>query len=95
MEDGLCEKVAVFVLQTDFYGALGAMLNESGDATEEHGAAGDGFAVMLPIKEPDVEVPPVVNQRDEIGHDPAGSQALGGEAIPAPLVFEFIVNLKT
>lgn len=41
------------------------------------------------VVEAQVEIPPVVNQRDEIGHQSAGGEAARGVAVPAPLVLEF------
>ena len=70
--DGLHDGVAVFVLQAHFDGALAAVRGESPDAVEQRGPAGDGFAMMLAVVKPRVEVPPVVEQRD------------GSPALPTP-----------
>ena len=48
---------------------------------------------MFPIVEPDVEVPPVVDERHQVGHEVAGRELLGGEAAPTPLVFELVVDV--
>ena len=49
--------------------------------------------MVLGVIEPQVEVPPVVKKRDEVGHEPARGQFARGVAAPAPLVFEFIVTV--
>ena len=36
------------------------------------------------------QVPPVVNERDEAGHELAARQIAGGEACPAPLILQFV-----
>jgi hypothetical protein len=37
------------------------------------GATGDGFAVMIAVVKAGVEVPPVVDQRNQVGHEAAGA----------------------
>ena len=64
--------VSFFMQDADFDGALATALHLPADPGHEHGAAADGFAVVLFIVKPHVEVPPVVKQRDEVGHEPAG-----------------------
>ena len=54
---------------------------------------GDRLPMMLSVVKTYVEVPPVVDQRDQIGHQSAGSQLLRREAVPTPLVFELIVDV--
>ena len=53
----------------------------------------NGFPVMLPVIKAQVEVPPVIEEGDKIGHEPAGSQFAGGIAAPAPLIFEFVKTI--
>ena len=88
--DSLREEVAIFVLEAHFDGALAAVCGQPRDAVEQRGPAGDGFAVMVAVIEPRVEVPPVVEERDEVGHEPAGGQLVRRIAAPAPLVLEFV-----
>src|SRR5580693_2023597 len=61
--------------------------------TQQGRPAGDRLPMMVSIVKTDVEVPPVVDQRDQIGHQAAGSQLLRREAVPTPLVFELIVDV--
>src|SRR5690606_39922039 len=42
----------------------------------------------LPISQ--VEAPPVVNEGDDVCHEPTGGEAARGIAAPAPLVLEFV-----
>jgi hypothetical protein len=44
--DGVRDKVAFFVQNTDFDGALAAALDLPTDSGHEHGTGADGFAVM-------------------------------------------------
>ena len=53
----------------------------------------NGFAVVFAIIKPQVEVPPVIEEGDEAGHHPAGSQFARGVTAPAPLVFEFVETI--
>ena len=55
--------------------AFWKFLSNLRDAGHQHGPASDGFAVMLSVVEPQVEAPPVVDQGDQVGHDPAGAPA--------------------
>ena len=93
VRDGLHERLPVFVLQTDFHRALAAMAGQPRDAAQQRRPAGDGLAVMGAIVQPRIEVPPVVDQRHQVGHEAAGLELLGGVAVPAPLVFEFVVDI--
>ena len=77
--DSLRDEVAFFVLETDFDGALAAVGGEPPDPVEQGGTAGDGFAVVLSVEEPRVEVPPVVEERD-------GSPALPSPSCPLRLL---------
>src|SRR5690606_5454019 len=77
----------------DFDGALTTMSNESGDSSEQCWAAGDCLSMMFPVIEAHVEVPPVVDERNEVRHQIAGRQFLRGKAIPTPLVFKLIVDI--
>jgi hypothetical protein len=45
------------------------------------------------IVEPCVEVPPVIEQGDEVGYKSARGEGFGSVAIPAPLVLEFVVDV--
>jgi len=45
---------------------------------------------MLRVVKAQVEAPPVVNQRDEVGHQPTTGQTARGVAAPTPLVLEFV-----
>src|SRR5215203_4675808 len=91
--DGCDELLTIFVLQTDSDRALTAMPDQPGDSSEQSGPAGDCLTMMLGIVETHVEVPPVVDERDQIGHQPTGAELSRGEAIPTPLVLEFIVDV--
>lgn len=52
---------------------------------------GNGFAVMPVIVKPHIQVPPVVEQGDEVRHDAARREFVRRVATPAPLIFEFVV----
>ena len=91
--DGGGELPAFFVLDADFDGALAAAAREPRDAVEQRGPARDGFAVVRAVVEPRVEVPPVVNPRDQAGHEPAGGELRRGVTAPAPLVLEFVADV--
>ena len=86
VSNGVHEGRSVFVLQTDFDRPLAAMADQSRDAAQQRWPAGDGLAVVGAIVQPRIEVPPVVNQRHQVGHEAARLELLGGEAVPAPLV---------
>jgi hypothetical protein len=43
--------------------------------------------VMGAVVEPGVEMPPVVEQGDEVGHEPAGAEGPGGVAAKSPIGF--------
>ena len=59
----------------------------------ERGAAGDGLPVVGFIKEAHVEVPPVVEQRNEVGHDAARGEFARDITVLSPLVLEFIIEV--
>ena len=42
-----------------------------------------GLAMVLAVVEPRIEVPPIVDECDEAGHEPAGGEFLGGVAGPS------------
>src|ERR1035437_8071193 len=84
------DQVAFFMHDTDLDGAPATALDLSPDSGHEHGAAADGFTVVFFVVEAQIEVPPVVKQGDEVGHDPAWRELAGSKAVPAPLVFEFV-----
>ena len=90
LRDSLCDQVAFFVQHAHFHGTLATALDLPTDSGHEHRAAADGLAVVLFVVKPNIQTPPVVNESDEIGHEPAGGEVARGEAAPAPLVFEFV-----
>lgn len=51
--------------------------------------SGPPRALIALVEKAQIEVPPVVNEGDEIGHEAAGRKLAGGEAVPSPLVLEF------
>ena len=67
---------------TDFYGLLSAALHLPPDFGHKHGPSADGLAVVILDVEAQVEVPPVVEERDQVGHELAGCQAPRGVAAP-------------
>ncbi len=69
--DSLGDEVAFFVKNADFDGALAAALDLSTYSRHEHRANVDGLSVVLFIVKSPVEVPPVVDEGDEVGHQPA------------------------
>ena len=69
------------------------MFGKAGDSVEQGGAAGYRFAVVVSVEHSRVEVPPVVDDGDEVGHQAAGGEFLGDVAGPAPLVFEFVIDV--
>src|SRR6201988_3628498 len=81
------------MLEADFDGALAAMTRHTGHSTQQPGPASDRFAVMLRIVKPHIQVPPVVDQRHQVGHQSARREFSSRKAIPSPLVFELIINV--
>src|SRR4051794_38928615 len=69
------------------------MPDQPGDSSEQSGATRDRFTMVLGIVEPHVEVPPVVDECDQVGHQPTGGKLSRGKAIPTPLVLEFVVDV--
>jgi hypothetical protein len=65
-------------------------LDLSPDSGHEHGATADGFTVVFFVVEAQIEVPPIVKQSHEVGHESAWRELAGSKAVPAPLVFEFV-----
>ena len=90
LRNSMGDEIPLFVQHADFYGAPATALDLPPDAGHEHGATADGFAVMPFVIEAQIEVPPVVKQGDEVGHESAGREFARGEAAPTPLVFEFV-----
>lgn len=88
--DGLRDKVASFVQDADFDGPPAAALHLPTHSGHQHGTCADGFTVVLFVVEAKIEVPPIVKQGDEIGHEPTGAELARGEPVPSPLVFEFV-----
>ena len=46
--------------------------------------------VLVRMREPQKQRPPVVHQRHHAGHESAAREILSGEAAPAPLIFQLI-----
>ncbi len=55
----------------------------------------DRFPVMFFIVEALVEIPRVVDERDQIYHEPTGCELVRGVAIPAPLILQFLEHILT
>src|SRR5687768_1243262 len=68
VRDGTHEGLPVFVLQTDFDRALAAMAGQPRDAAQQRRSAGDRLAMMVAIMQPRIEMPPVADQRHQVGH---------------------------
>jgi len=79
--------------EADFDGVLAVMTRHTGRATQQRGPARDRFAVMLRMVEPHIQMPAVVDQRHQVGHQPARREFSSRKAIPSPLVFELIINV--
>ena len=75
--DGSDDNISFFMQDAHFHTALSGMLHLPHHAGEQRGAARYRFAVVLLIKEAHIEAPPVGDQGDEVGHDPAGEQFFG------------------
>ena len=69
--DSLGNNVAFFMKNADFNGALAAALDLSTYSRHEHRPTADGFSVVLFIVKSHVEVPPVVDEGDKVGHQSA------------------------
>ena len=93
MGDSFCERCTVFVLQADSDFALVLMNEQPSHSAQEGQPTGDRLPMVLSVLKTDLKVPPVVDQRDQIGHQSAGSQLLRREAVPTQLVFELIVDV--
>ena len=91
--DSLNQQGALFMLQTHFHRSLSPMFGHSSHATQKRRPAGDRFPVVVGVLKPRVEMPPVANQGDHVGHQLAWADRLRGEAVPLPLIFEFVVDL--
>ena len=65
-------KVAFFMENADFDRPLAAALDLTTDSCHQHGPRADGFAVVSFILKTQIEIPPVVKQSDEVGHQAAG-----------------------
>ena len=65
------DAVAFFVKNADFDGALAAALDLSTYSRHEHRPTADGFSVVLFIVKSPVEIPPTVEEDDEVGPEPA------------------------
>jgi len=87
------DKVPFVVHDTHPDGAPTAALELSPDSGHEHGSAADGFAVVLFVVKAQIEIPPVVKERDEVSHQSARRKFARGKAIPSPLVLEFVKDV--
>lgn len=76
--------------QAYFDAALAAALGLAADAGHQQGTGADGLTVVFFVVEAQVERPPVVKQHDEVDHQSAAGESLAAEAVPTPLVFEFV-----
>ena len=56
------------------------------DSGKQEGPAGDGLQMPVRLGEPHEQVPAVVDERDEAGHELTAGEIAGGEACPTPLV---------
>src|SRR5262245_40577454 len=70
-------------------GAAG-VLGFAGNRLQQQRPAGDDFAMLIGIGQPDKQAPPVVDQRHAGGQQAATFQILGREAAPAPMVLQLI-----
>ena len=59
--DSFNKHVAVFVLKTDFDGALTGMTQHPGNSMEQGRAACDGFAMIFFVVKTRIQTPPIVN----------------------------------
>ena len=79
-----------FVMQNaDFHGTLTTTVDLPPDSVHEHRAAADDCAAISFVVEGQIERPPVVKQRDEVGEESAGGRFARGTAAPAPLILKF------
>ena len=69
------------------------MTGDPGGGLEQEGPAGDGFSVLMGIGQAHEETPPVVGQGGESRHEAAALEVAGGEATPAPVIFQFIKGI--
>jgi len=61
-----------------------------GDAMQQERSTGDRLEMFVWLGQPHEQRPPVVDEGDHPCHEPAARQILGGEAAPAPLVFQLV-----
>src|SRR5215510_12796343 len=64
-----------------------------GNAGQEQRPAGDRLEMPSGLGEPHKEIPPIVDQGDETGRQPATGQILRREPAPPPLVLQFIEGI--
>ena len=81
--DGMSNEIAVFMQHAHPNGAASCAAQLPGHSLHEHGTAADGLAVVAFVVKAQIEIPPVVNQGDEVGHEAAGRELAGGEAVPS------------
>jgi len=62
--DGVRDEASFFVKDADFHGLLSAALHLPPDSGHEHGPSADGLAVVILVLEAQVEVPPVIEERE-------------------------------
>src|SRR5262245_6462560 len=71
-------------------GRLAGVTKALGNAGQEQRSAGDRLEMPSGLREPDEQVPPVVNEGDQAGGKPTTSEVLCGEPAPTPLVLQLI-----
>src|SRR6516225_7500579 len=74
---------------------LPGMLGLSGDRLHQQGTAGDCLGSMVGIGQTDEQAPPVEDQRNIAGEQPAALQVVRREAAPAPLVLQLVEGVLT
>ena len=72
---------------------LAGMTGDPRRGLEQEGPAGNGFGVLMRGDQAHEEAPPVVGQGGEPRHEAAALEVAGGEATPAPVIFQFITGI--
>ena len=74
-------------------GRLAGVTKALGDAGQEQRPAGDRFKMPRGLREPDEQVPPVVDEGNQTGRKPTAGEIVCRKPAPAPLVFQFIEGI--
>jgi len=91
---GVGRPVGIGVGAGNAQGRLAGVTKALGNAGQEQRPAGDRLEMPSGLREPDEQVPPVLDQGDQTGRKPATSETLCREPSPAPLVLHRAPSLR-